>query len=314
MASPLSLASVRRLKRLFAKRRDAGVEPRGFCLGFHSICDTPVSNIGMPGVVTSPADFRSLLEEAARVAEPVSLGETRLPDAWFAVTCDDGFADNLTEALPILDELGIPAVVSPTVGFIERRVIPYELALARAIDRSNAVDGLWSLAVGANKTEKLGAYEAVRKEYKFRIPDHRAELVARLGLDEAAIRSIFDLYLTKPQLKALSEHPLITIGSHGMSHICMSATPSEQVCAEMQQSKRWIEDVTGDPCDIFVLPYGDFGSQIEGCSMHAGYRRVVTTQPNLNRGRAPTRIDRFMCDGIGCFPHHWKLETTLGRQ
>lgn len=314
MASSFGLAAFRRLRERAARWSRSLDGTQGFCLGFHSIAAAPLSTIGAPAIVTASGDFRSLLEHAARIAEPVSLGAQSFPAAWFAVTFDDGFADNLTEALPILDELGIPAVVSPTVGFIERRVIPYELALARAIDRINAVDGLWSLAVGANKTEKLGAYEAVRKEYKFRSPDHRAELVARLGLDEAAIRSIFDLYLTKPQLKALSEHPLITIGSHGMSHICMSATPSEQVCAEMEKSRQWIEDVTGDPCNIFVLPYGDAGSRSDRCAKHAGYVRVVTTKPSFTRGRAPTRIDRFMCDGIACFPHEWKLETPLGRE
>jgi peptidoglycan/xylan/chitin deacetylase (PgdA/CDA1 family) len=311
MASPVSLAPVRRLKGLFSKRRDAFVGPRGFCLGFHSISDTPVSSIGMPGVVTSPADFRSLLEEAARVAEPVSLGEKRLPDAWFAVTCDDGFADNLTEALPILDELGIPATISPTVGFIEREVVPYEVALARALDRG-APRAFWNLVGELITDDKLAAYNEARRAYKFRSAKERAALVTTLGLDDIETQNVFDLYLTEAQLKELSQHPLITIGSHGMSHTCMSCVSEDAACAEMVQSKRWIEKVTRAPCDIFVLAYGDAGTHTDQCADRAGYRRVVTTKPKHTHGRNPRNVDRFMCDGLGSLRGEWGLTRVAG--
>ncbi|MBK1631880.1 hypothetical protein CKO31_14275 [Thiohalocapsa halophila] len=313
MASPFSLERFRGLKGLFRKPKHAFDGPRGFCLGFHSISDTPISSIGRPGVVTSPADFRSLIEEAARMAEPVSLAESRFPDAWFAVTFDDGFADNLTEALPILEELGIPATVSPTVGFIEREVIPYEVVLARALNADPAGVSR-SLSANAINGDKIAAYEAIRKEYKFRSWKDRAELVANLGLDDRARQSVFDLYLTKAQLKELSQHPRITIGSHGMSHICMSCVPAEVARVEMEHSKQYIEDLTRVPCEIFVLPYGDPVNSRNSCVKRAGYRRVVTTKPALNLGSTPSTIDRFLCDGLSVLGCDWNTMVDTARR
>jgi peptidoglycan/xylan/chitin deacetylase (PgdA/CDA1 family) len=109
---------------------------------------------------------------------------------------------------------------------------------------------------------------------------------------------VFDLYLTKAQLKELSQHPLITIGSHGLSHTCMSCMSEDAVRAEMVKSKLWLENVTRAPCDILVLPYGDPANRGVTCVKLAGYRRVVTTKPALNVGDNPGTIHRFMCDGL----------------
>jgi peptidoglycan/xylan/chitin deacetylase (PgdA/CDA1 family) len=74
-----------------------------------------------------PADeFRALCAGLAARGTPVSAddavamlrGERPLPQRAFLISFDDGFANNLTVAAPILSELGIPAVFYVTTSFV----------------------------------------------------------------------------------------------------------------------------------------------------------------------------------------------------
>jgi peptidoglycan/xylan/chitin deacetylase (PgdA/CDA1 family) len=51
-------------------------------------------------------------------------GKTPLPGPAFAITFDDGYRNVLTEALPLLEALQIPATVFLTTGFLDGRVAP----------------------------------------------------------------------------------------------------------------------------------------------------------------------------------------------
>lgn len=283
---------------------------QGVCLGFHSIGKNPVAGIARPDIVTTPVALRSMLEEASRLAEPVSLNIAKFPSAWFAVSFDDGFVDNLTEALPILEQLRIPALVSPTVGFVERSVPPYELVLARTLDDRQASRQL-GLGVDASLAEKREVYESFRMQYKFSTKEERAHLLKQLPGVDVLIDDIFALYLTRDQLKELSDHPLITIGSHGMSHICLSAQQDAVVCTEMARSKAWIERETSQRCEVFVLPYGALGDCASACSKQVGYRRLVTTRPVPTYGAEATTVQRFMCDGLSTLSDEWNSVVAL---
>ena len=72
---------------------------------------------------------------------PVSLDEVRdhyvdgapLPEGAVLITFDDGYRDNLENALPILRRHGYPAVIFVPIGFLEGdRPLPHEEALRRS--------------------------------------------------------------------------------------------------------------------------------------------------------------------------------------
>ena len=71
-----------------------------------------------------PENFASHLEEIRRLCEPSTLADLDRPARRprVVVTLDDGYSDNLSSALPIAKDKGIPITVFVTSGMIDRNV------------------------------------------------------------------------------------------------------------------------------------------------------------------------------------------------
>lgn len=67
------------------------------------------------------------------------------------------------------------------------------------------------------------------------------------------------------------------IGSHGMTHeILTKAEPGVQL-RELQESKRYLEEVLGKPVNSFAFPYGQYNDDLVARANTAGYKRLFTT-------------------------------------
>ena len=124
---------------------DDGDERTLRVLMYHKVNDLQPNPTTVP---TSVFDEQmSLLEELGY--EPVSLEQVRahyveaaaLPDGAVLITFDDGYRDNLENALPILQRHGYPAVIFVPIGFLDGdRPLPHEEAL-RALGVHNETVG-----------------------------------------------------------------------------------------------------------------------------------------------------------------------------
>ena len=70
-----------------------------------------------------PGNFAAHLEEMSRVREPTTLADVSVPSRRprVVVTFDDGYRDNLTNALPIAESKGVPITVFVTSGILGNR-------------------------------------------------------------------------------------------------------------------------------------------------------------------------------------------------
>jgi peptidoglycan/xylan/chitin deacetylase (PgdA/CDA1 family) len=68
----------------------------------------------------SPANFAAQLDEIARYGEPSTIAELSIPSRRprVVVTFDDGYVDNLTNALPIAEAKAFPITVFVTSGVV----------------------------------------------------------------------------------------------------------------------------------------------------------------------------------------------------
>jgi peptidoglycan/xylan/chitin deacetylase (PgdA/CDA1 family) len=104
------------MKRLGATRCRAAI------LVYHSVADVAHDPFG---ITVGPPDFRGHMEVLARRFSPLSLEQLcaglergELPERAVVVTFDDGYANNLSTALPSLAAAGVPASLFVATGFI----------------------------------------------------------------------------------------------------------------------------------------------------------------------------------------------------
>ncbi|UDL95417.1 polysaccharide deacetylase family protein [Lichenihabitans sp. PAMC28606] len=225
------------------------------------------------------------------------------------LTFDDGYRDNVEWALPVLDRHQAPATVYVTTGFADRTARLWWLELEEAIRHLDRVevdiggDRVELPAVGT--AEKRDAFAAVSRRLR-RGPEEQllstiAELCGRAGVDGRALVERECLDWTA--IEALSRHPLITIGSHTVTHPMLAKHAEAKVLGELLQAKQMLEKHTGRPVRHVAYPVGDpasAGPRDFALAAQAGYVSGVTTRPGLlysGHAKHPMALPRVSIDG-----------------
>ena len=78
--------------------------------------------------------------------------------------------------------------------------------------------------------------------------------------------------MSMSQLKLCAAHPLITIGSHTVSHPFLSRIDPKIAEYEVANSKEALEKLTEKPVELFAYPTGDYDRSVVEIAEWAGYR------------------------------------------
>ena len=230
-------------------------------------------------------------------------GDQELPDRSVAVTFDDGYRNVLTNAAPVLAEYGIPATVFVVTDFVKNQSMIWTDQVISALGATDKAllkieHGNQTIVVPISTAEeKVAADYRIRDLYKALDDDTRTGLLeqmfSQLGVDEPVMKSAWGDHapLMPEELGTLRELG-IEIGSHSRSHKILARCDADVLEREFGESKRWIEEVTGEVCNEFSYPNGrpgDFNDQTRRYAMAAGYACAATT---LTR-RVSQKHDRF---------------------
>jgi len=232
------------------------------------------------------SEFRAQMAELACHYEPVRLCDLLRPMAparrpRVAVTFDDGYANNLHHALPILREYSIPATVFVATGQV-------------GTDRLFWWDRL-HLARPAKPVP-----QTITTEFK-RLPPARIEAaldayLAREGRTPPPVAPDGHRSLTVDELQALAACDLVDIGSHTHGHEILDRLSDAEVRATLADSvaalARW-----NIPTKLFAAPNGDYLDRQIPLIEAGGFSLCASTQPGLWQARGnPFRVPRL---GIG---------------
>jgi peptidoglycan/xylan/chitin deacetylase (PgdA/CDA1 family) len=80
------------------------------------------------------------------------------------------------------------------------------------------------------------------------------------------------------QLKLCAAHPLITIGSHTVSHPFLSRIDPKIAEYEVANSKEALEKLTEKPVELFAYPTGDYDRSVAELAEWAGYRAAFAVK------------------------------------
>jgi peptidoglycan/xylan/chitin deacetylase (PgdA/CDA1 family) len=198
------------------------------------------------------------------------------------LTFDDGLRNNVTNALPILYELDLPAVfyVCPMIIDQQKWLWNHE---ARARLNSMKYNTIHRLAMRIG-TCKSSADEIVEWMKTLSI-DKRNAVEFEIRKETSNFEPTRDQHqefdpMTWFELTNIGS--LITIGAHTNSHPILTSLNDEQLLDEINNSRSKLEERTGRKVEHFCYPNGVYNKKIEDIiSRH--FKSAVTTEERLVR-------------------------------
>jgi peptidoglycan/xylan/chitin deacetylase (PgdA/CDA1 family) len=236
-----------------------------------------------------------------------------------ALTFDDGYADNLHHALPVLERYGVPATVFVTTGYVgsgrefwwdelERIVLLGEKALERVQLEGPGGAREWSF----DSVNRLASCWDLHSWLKPLDPQTRDALLGQLRSAFGNVPPPRTTHrpLTVEELLQLARSPLITLGGHTVNHVSLGGRPLPEQEREIRQSLEQLREWTGRPTATFSYPYGggaDIGEHAPGIVRRAGCVLARANHPGL----VVSRSDCFRLPGL--LVRDWDGE-TFGRR
>jgi peptidoglycan/xylan/chitin deacetylase (PgdA/CDA1 family) len=241
-------------------------------------------------------DFNVLpLSEACERLECESL-----PARSVCITFDDGYADNEEIALPILKRFGLRATFFVSTGF----------SAGGMMFNDTIIEALRCAPLGAYDLSRLGLPELDLGD----IPSRRAAadrliselmhrpIAERQALVEAVAEALgvaheCTLMMTPGAIRRL-HHEGMEIGAHTVRHPILVSISEEEGRAEIVQSKRTLEEITGAPVTLFAYPNGkpdrDYDLRHVRLVRESGFKAAVSTIPGVaHRGSDLFQLPRF---------------------
>jgi peptidoglycan/xylan/chitin deacetylase (PgdA/CDA1 family) len=240
------------------------------------------------------------------------------------VTFDDGYADNLYNAKPLLERHDIPATIFLPSGLIggerefwwdelDRLLLqPGRLQDDRLHLHLNGTTHQWELDDAVSYSREEFRHHRRWRAWK-KPPTPRHSLYKSLWelLHPMTERERWDVLnqlrewagaqpaprtshrvLSIGEVSALAREDLIEIGAHTVTHPTLSALPAETQRSEILQSKADLEEIVGHPVSTFAYPFGrhsDYNSRSVALVAHSGFTSACCNFP----GRVELSSDRF---------------------
>jgi len=211
------------------------------------------------------------------------LAQGNLPARAAAVTFDDGYANNLEVAAPVLKSRGIPATFFITTGAVERGIMWNDLVIEGIRDAGERLD-LDDIGLGTHPLpdadSRKAAIRSVIGELKYRALDERMRIAEDINA-RACDRPGPRLMMTTEQVRELARLGF-DIGAHTVNHPILKQQTSEEARAEIEGSRDWVHQVTGRVPASFAYPNGrpgiDFTRDHEEMVRDAGFTVGVSTR------------------------------------
>lgn len=272
----------------------------GAILTMHRVTAAPGSELGFNRHLTiNPAFLDLLLAEMksngfvfVSIDEAVDRIASRTGGERFAtVTLDDGYRDNLLEALPIFEKHEVPFSVYIAPGLIEGTAeLWWDLVEAVVTKRDhltlNTPKGRVYIDC-STKAKKAYANCQISEYLTCDIGEEEQveavrDLAGSAGLDYAGLRQ--NLLMTWDEIRTIAGHPLCTIGAHTVHHYNLKRLPVDKALKEMSDSALILELELGEAPKHFAYPYGfqaAVGEREAEIAKAAGFTCALTTRHGM---------------------------------
>jgi len=231
------------------------------------------------------------------------------------ITLDDGYKDNLTHALPILESYETPATIYVTTRFPEGEswIWWYELW-------EHLLEIEW-LSVKYGDTQREYECKNLSQKHICYLDLHDWMMTLTLKRQKYFLedltgtlkrRSYSNICLDWDEIQNLDRHPLITIGAHTHSHPILSNEDEESAHIEIKKSKILLEMYLKHSIHHFAYPYGNLleaGEREYKLTKGLGFRTAVTTRNYKSSNQLYLQLPRY---GISENSTPFNLKSRIG--
>lgn len=206
-----------------------------------------------------------------------------LPARAAAITFDDGYADNCTRAMPILQRLGLPATFFIATGYLDGGHMWNDMVIEAVCETKAPVLDLAALNLGTHAVATIEGRRTALQQLLVALKYREAGERVQLANQVAAIANVTlpgDVMMTAEQVRVMADAGM-TIGAHTVSHPILARVSDEQALTEMTESKRRLEAIIGREVTLFAYPNGkpqaDYVATHAALARRAGFAAAVST-------------------------------------
>ena len=208
-----------------------------------------------------------------------------LPARAACITFDDGYADNLTLAAPILKKHNLPATFFIATAYLNGGRMFNDTVIEAIRLSPLSTLNLASLGFGrfdiSSHAAKAKAIDQILPQVKYLAWDVRTQTVARIAALAQCGPLPDDLMMTTEQLQAL--HAMgMTIGGHTVHHPILAQLDANAVQQEISDGKKFLEQTLNTRIRLFAYPNGkpgtDYLPEQAAIVRDLGFDAAVSTQ------------------------------------
>jgi peptidoglycan/xylan/chitin deacetylase (PgdA/CDA1 family) len=305
--------------------------PGALILAYHRVAEPPAD----PQLLcVTPEHFAQQLDVLRGWGRPLRLQELRaalaagrVPDRAVVVTFDDGYADNLYAAEPLLLSRDVPATVFVTAGCLgsqeefwwddlERLLLQPgplpEVLQLRLEGRTHAwtlrEDGrasrtwprAWSVLEPEEPSPRHAAYRALCRLLRDLPSSRRTQALqaVRAWAGASAEGRPSHRVLAPDEVARLAAGGLVEIGSHTLTHPVLARLDPVEQRVELQASKAQLEAILGRPVLSLAYPFGspaDYGPETMAAARDCGFAAACANFPAaVRRGSDLWQLPRLL--------------------
>ena len=244
-------------------------------------------------------EFESRIAFVVRHYRPISLDrclellstQEPLREDYVVLTLDDGYADNLRNACPVLHRYQVPATFFVSTGAVGTSSLLWVDQVYQAIAHTErkVLRADWlkrEVQLGSLRERMVAGSRVVNLLKRVSSPEReqrQRDLLDWLG--GTTVASEADRMLTWDEARQLSRNPLFSIGAHTVSHAVLTSLSRDEARREVEESVGQLSHEIGRPCSHFAYPNGkkgDFTPFHVALLRSAGVRSACTTIAGTN--------------------------------